>query len=157
MLRQDCTFVMLCWPPKSHRSDQQFLLSRRVIRACLLLLHIINQWFSTFSLKGAKSRLTTLLGSCTGDILTQFNANIDTFCLVAERSLLHKILEVLLKYWWEPHKRFLGAACSSQNSGWKPQIQTVWYLLVVQHLKWLWRRVSNVDCCSQFDRGKTGI
>jgi len=58
---QDCTFVMLCWPPNSHSRDEQFLLSSRVITGCLRLLHRINQWLSTFSLKGAKSRLTTLL------------------------------------------------------------------------------------------------
>jgi len=33
-----------------------FLLSSRVIMACLRLLHSISQWFSTFSLKGAKSK-----------------------------------------------------------------------------------------------------
>jgi len=39
---------------------EQFLLSSHVIAACMRLLHIISQWFSTFSLKGAKSRSTIL-------------------------------------------------------------------------------------------------
>jgi len=59
------------------------------------------------------------------------------------------MLLVLLKDWWEPHKRCLGAACDFQKSGFN--------LLVVQHLKWLWRRVSNVDCCSQFGGGEIGF
>jgi len=40
--------------------------------------------------------------------------------LITERSLLRKILEVLLKDCWEPHKRYLGAACGSRNRGWEP-------------------------------------
>jgi len=59
------------------------------------------------------------------------------------------MLLVLLKDWWELHKRCLGTACDFQKSGFN--------LLVVQHLKWLWRRVSNVDCCSQFGGGEIGF
>ena len=33
----------------------------------------LNQWFSTFSLKGVKSRLTTLLEGRTKEILTEVN------------------------------------------------------------------------------------
>jgi len=51
-------------------------------------------------------------------------------------------LLVLLKDCWEPHKRCLGAACHFQKNSSN--------LLPVQHLKWLRRRVSNVDCCGQF-------
>jgi len=43
----------------------------------------------------------------------------------------------------------LEAACDFQKSGFN--------LLVVQHLKWLWRLVSNVDCCSQFNSGEIGV
>jgi len=35
--------------------------------------HCLTQWFSTFSVKGVKSRLTTLLESRTKQILTQVN------------------------------------------------------------------------------------
>jgi len=35
-----------------HSRVEQFLLSSRVITACLRVLHSISQWFSTFSLKG---------------------------------------------------------------------------------------------------------
>jgi len=49
---------------------------------------------------------------------TQFNFN--TFCFIAERSLLHKILDVLLKDCWGPHKGCLGAECGPQNRGWEP-------------------------------------
>jgi len=41
---------------------------------------------------------------------------------IAERSLLHKIFEVSLEDCWGPHKGCLGAACSSQNSGWEPLV-----------------------------------
>jgi len=49
----------------SHSRVEQFLLSRRVMTACLWLLHSMNQWFSTFSLKGTKSRSTILWESRT--------------------------------------------------------------------------------------------
>jgi len=58
--------------------------------------------------------LTTFLESWTEDIC---NAKVDTFCFIAERSLLHKILEVLLKDCRGPHKGCLGDACGSQNGG----------------------------------------
>jgi len=51
--------------------------------------------------------------------LTQVNW---LFCFITERGLLHKISEVLLKDCWGPHKGCLGAACSSQKSGWQPLI-----------------------------------
>jgi len=44
----------------AHSRVEQFLLLRREIAAYLRVLHSINQWFSTFSLKGAKSRSTIL-------------------------------------------------------------------------------------------------
>jgi len=47
----------------SHSSVEQFLLSSCVITACLWLLHSISQWFSTFSLKAAKSK-STILWEC---------------------------------------------------------------------------------------------
>jgi len=34
---------------------------------------VLDQWFSTFLLNGAKSRLTHLLGSRTKEVLTQVN------------------------------------------------------------------------------------
>jgi len=47
-----------------------------------------------------------------------FNASqLTPFYFIAERSLLYKILESFLKDCWGPHKRCLGAACGSQNSG----------------------------------------
>jgi len=46
-------------------------------------------------------------------------------------------LLVLFKDCWEPHKRCLGAACNFQKSDFNLQ--------VVQHLKWLWRRIWNVE------------
>jgi len=36
-------------------------------------------------------------------------------CFTAERSLLHKILDVFVKDCWGPHKRCLGAECGPQN------------------------------------------
>jgi len=47
---------------------------------------------------------------------TQFS--VDTFWIIAEQNVLHKILELLLKDCWGPHKGCLGAACGSQNSSW---------------------------------------
>ena len=44
-------------------------------------------------------------------------------CFKAERSLLHKILDVLLKDCWGPHKLWLRGACGSQNSGWEPLLK----------------------------------
>jgi len=44
----------------SDRRVKQFLHSSRVITACLRVLHSISQWFTTFSLKGAKSWSTIL-------------------------------------------------------------------------------------------------
>ena len=44
LLRQDCTFVMLYWPRKSHRRDEQFIISSRVITARLRYLHVIKVW-----------------------------------------------------------------------------------------------------------------
>jgi len=41
----------------SHSRVEQFPLSSRVITACLRVLHSIRQWFSTFSLKGARSMI----------------------------------------------------------------------------------------------------
>jgi len=49
------------------------LLSSRLITACLLILHSIYQCFSTFLLKGAKSRPMALLDNRTKQILTQLN------------------------------------------------------------------------------------
>jgi len=40
-------------------------------------------------------------------------------------------------------ERLLRAACNFQKSGFSN-------LLVVQHLKWLWRHISNLYCCGQF-------
>jgi len=34
---------------------------------------------------------------------------------------LHKLLEVLLKDCWRPHKSCLASACGPQNNGWEPQ------------------------------------
>jgi len=53
----------------------------------------VTQWFSTFSLKGAKSILNTYVDW--------------HICFTAERSLLHKILEVLLKDCWGPPRPLL--------------------------------------------------
>jgi len=39
-------------------------------------LQLLKQWFSTFSLKGAKSRITTLLESRTKEILTQVKSHV---------------------------------------------------------------------------------
>jgi len=58
-------------------------------------------------------------------------------------------LLVLLKDCWEPHKTCLGAARDFQKSGFN--------LLAVQHLKWLWHHVTNIDCCGQFGCGKIGF
>jgi len=44
----------------SHSRVKQFILSSCVISACPQLLRSISQWFSTFSLKGAKARSTIL-------------------------------------------------------------------------------------------------
>jgi len=76
----------------SHSRVEQFLLESRVITACLRVLRSIRQWFSTFSMKGAKSRSTILWESRTKKFSCQL---IHTFCFIADRSLLHKILEVL--------------------------------------------------------------
>jgi len=50
---------------------------------------------------------------------------------------------------WELRKRCLGVAWDFRKSGFN--------LLVVQHLKWLFHRFSNVDCCSQFGSGEIGL
>ena len=60
----------------SYSSVEQFLLSSRVITACLRLLHSVSQWFSTFSLKGAKPRSMILWESRTKKILTQVNSHV---------------------------------------------------------------------------------
>jgi len=41
------------------------------------------------------------------------------FWLIAERSLLHEIFEVLLKDCWGPHKGCFGAARGSRDRGWE--------------------------------------
>jgi len=74
---------------------------------------LLQQRFSTISLNAAESRATILLESATKN----FNTNqLTRFVLLHYRSLLHKILGVLLKDCQEPHKGFLAAACSSKNS-----------------------------------------
>jgi len=58
----------MCYGKIVHNSDsrnEHLLLSSCVIMVCLRLLHSINQWFSTFPLKGAKSRSTILWESRT--------------------------------------------------------------------------------------------
>jgi len=55
---------------------KSFLLSSHVITAGLQLLHSISQWFSTFSLKGAKSISTILWESRTKKIFTQVNSHV---------------------------------------------------------------------------------
>ena len=49
-----------------------------------------------------------------------------TFCFTTERCLLHKILDVLLKDCWGPHKGCLGAECRPQNRSWEPLVYTNW-------------------------------
>ena len=52
--------------------------------------------------------------------------------VLLQTKVLHKVLEELLKYCWGPHKRCLGAASVSQNSGWEPTCYTVsigWFRL----------------------------
>ena len=49
-----------------------------------------------------------------------------TFCFTAERSLLHKILDVLLKDCWGPHRRCLGVEYGPQNRGWEPLVHMDW-------------------------------
>jgi len=78
--------------------------------------HSLHQWFSTFSLKGAKSRPTILLENS----LKFFNTIQLTRFVLQQNEVLRKILEVLLKDCWEPHKRCLGVARGSQSSGWEP-------------------------------------
>ena len=85
--------------------------------------HILHQWFSTFSLKIAKSRPTVLLESLTKFFL---HNSVDTFCFTAERSLLHKILHVSLKDCWGPHKGCLGPECGPQNRSWEPLVYMNW-------------------------------
>ena len=168
-----------------HSRVEQFILSSRV--------HSISQWFSTFSLKGAKSRSTILWESGTKKNLAQVNSNVLFYCRTKSvtqhifidiargpmgpfssltfRTYNRFVLErrypkqncvnslapnfwlvtllVLLKGCWELHRRCLGAACNFQKSGFN--------LLVVQHLKWLWRLAWNVDCCGQFGGGEIGV
>jgi len=50
----------------------------------------VEQWFSTFSLKGAKSNIQF----CYRATVKFYHKSIDMFCFIAEPSLLHKILEV---------------------------------------------------------------
>ena len=64
--------------------------------------------FSTISLHGPKSGPTILLQIHTKNCNT---SQTDTFCFIVEWSLLHKILQVLLKDCWESHgeQRVLGS------------------------------------------------
>jgi len=55
-----------------HSRVEQFILSSRV--------HSISQWFSTFSLKGAKSRSTILWESGTKKNLAQVNSHVLFYC-----------------------------------------------------------------------------
>jgi len=64
----------------SHSKVEQFVLSSRVITTCLRLLHSFSQWFSTFSLKGAKSRPTILWESHTKNNLMQVNSYVLFYC-----------------------------------------------------------------------------
>jgi len=41
--------------------------------------------------------------------------------------------------------------------GRRMRLPKMWNLLVVQHLKWLWRHVWNVYCCGQFGGGEIGV
>jgi len=68
----------------------------------------LNQWFSTFSLKGAKSRLTTLLENPTKDILTQVSWQVlfysRTNCVTQKYYRFYwKTAEGRTKSTWEPH------------------------------------------------------
>jgi len=53
-------------------------------KPCVKKINCIDQWFSTFSLKGAKSTTTILLKSSE----KIWHKWIYTFCFIAERSLL---------------------------------------------------------------------
>jgi len=52
------------------------------------------------------------------NFVRELHKSIDMFYFIAEQSLLHKILEVLLKVCWELHKGCLRAAYGSWNHGW---------------------------------------
>ena len=90
---------------------------------CHRSFHSLHQWFSTFSLKGAKSRPTIFSVSLTKNF--QHNS-IHTFCFIAERSLLHKMLNVLLKDCSGSHKGCLGAEYGPQNRAWEPLVYMNW-------------------------------
>jgi len=92
----------------SHSRVGEFLLSSRVITACLRVLQSISQCFSTFSLKGDKSRSTISWESRT-KFLTQVNSHVLFHCRT--KSVTQTIRGFI-------HKRSQGAAMELFSSLW---------------------------------------
>jgi len=73
-----------------------------------------KQGFLTSSLNGAKSRLTNLLQGRTKEILTQVNCHI---LLYSKTKSFTQNIRGFIERLLRAAQSFLGAACSSQNSG----------------------------------------
>jgi len=79
-----------------------------------LRIIVLDQWFSSFTLKGAKSRLTTMLKGRTKEILTQVTRR--TLIYRRTKSVTQNI-ESFVERLLMTAQRVLGAACGPQNSG----------------------------------------
>jgi len=80
-----------------------------------LRLHL-DQWLSTFSLKGVEFRPRILLEVAIKH-LTEINWQVMCYCRT--KTVTQNISEVLLKDCWGRHKGCLRNACGFPNRGWE--------------------------------------
>ena len=160
VLRQDGTFVMHCWMSNSYHRDEQFVLSHYVITTCLQLLHSINQWFSTSSLKGAKYRLTTLLESRTKDILMQDSWHVLFHCRTKSvtqniRSFIERLLRAAqrvlgshmrLSEQWLRTTGINGVECAS-GAAFEVIVVACFKCWLLRLVRWWWNQFLTDPTC----------